>query len=196
MLLCTGLVAIVACQNVADDMPANTHEESVMDSAYLGEIVISPESQTRGNDNISSFDVTFKDDEEESNLKLKLRQSENEFGCVVGQEPSPAFYIVFTDDSGNNDTFMYLNADKQPLQKCHLSTTEDGEEVMISVIETYDNLPIVALTRGESWDECFSRRMGSSTGIVLTIMAGFVGPEGAAAVAAGAALSCALWTPY
>lgn len=93
------------------------------------------------------------------------------------------------------DKFLYLDKNKNVLQECSL-TQSSKNEFTIDVLHIYNFADNTSLTRSESWSDCFSRRMGSALGITMSVVAGFIGPEGTAAVAAAGALSCAIYDPF
>lgn len=192
LIMATGFMALVSCQNEeeAKNLSTDNHE---MEYAYLGELEIVPISKTR-NDIENIYEVTFKESDEISDLHILLIQNESEYGCNVDGDEEIDFYIKVLDPSMG--IYQYLNKEKDPLQEFSLIENDKAGEFILNVIKLYDNPMLISNTRSESWSDCFSRRMGSTTGIILNVVSGFAGPVGPLGVAAGAALSCAIWTPY
>ncbi|MDE6444881.1 MAG: hypothetical protein K2K64_10765 [Muribaculaceae bacterium] len=149
---------------------------------------------TKGLCETNEYTVTFQDEGEISPLHPLLIQNGTEFGCDIDGNGEIDFYIQFLQSDSSE--FLYLNANKEPLQECEIKKEGTMNQWDLSVVKMFDNPSITQNTRGEGWGGCFSRRMGSPTGIIMGAAASFIGPEGYAAVAVGAALSCLIWTPY
>ena len=106
--------------------------------------------------------------------------------------------------SANETELTYYNKEKTPLQTVliRISDTKATVDVIkvypANATEEHAKAELRAWFGGgrETWGRCFSRRMGSSTGITMTIIAGFVGPEGPAGIGIGAALSCVVYNPF
>lgn len=193
IVLLAGLVALVACQSEEEVLTPSQAEETELEYVYLGDVKITPISHSRSEgDNV--FTVIFQDDEEISPLNLTLTQNGSEYGCDINGSGDTAFFIKVMDSE--KGVYQYLNKNKEPLQEFSLTENKESHEFTLEVIKLFDNPTLMASSRAKSLSDCFSRRMGSTTGILLTITTAFLGPEGPAAVAAGAALSCAIWTPY
>lgn len=192
-VLLAGLVALIACQNEEDAINPAQADNSEMEYVYLGEVTVTPISNSRSEGD-GIYNVSFKDEDEISNLHLTLTQNGSEYGCDVDENGEIDFYIkVLNSTTG---IYQYLNKEKEPLQEISLHENAESNEFTLNVIKVFDNSTLIPQSRAESWSDCFSRRMGSTTGVILNIASAFIGPEGPAAVAAGAALSCAIWTPY
>ncbi len=193
IVLFAGLIALVACQSEEEILTPSQADETEMEYVYLGDVKITPISHSRS-EGENVFNVTFQDDDETSPLNLTLTQNGSEYGCDVNKNGEPDFFIKVIDSE--TGVYQYLNKNKEPLQEFSLTENKDSHEFTLNIIKLFDNPTLMPSSRAESLSDCFSRRMGSTTGILLTITTAFLGPEGPAAVAAGAALSCAIWTPY
>lgn len=197
-LLMVGLpLAISSCssyeeENVLDSQKGQTGN---LQNEYvsMGYLEISPLSTTRS-EAATIYSVNFNNENQKSMLHFDLIKPEgsNLYGCDMNGDGISDFYVQFLNRDMSE--FYYLDYHKKKLQKCSL-TKNGNNEFSINVLELYGT-PGNVLTRSESWSDCFSRRMGSSLGISMEIAAGFIGPEGSAAVAIGGALSCAIWDPF
>lgn len=197
-LLMVGLpLMISSCSSDKEDnvlnSPNGQTENLQNEYVSMGYLDISPLSTTRS-ETATIYSVNFNNENQESMLHFDLIKSKESYlyGCDMNGDGTSDFYVQFSNHDMSE--FYYLDCQKKKLQRCSL-TKNGNNEFGINVLELYGT-PACVLTRSESWSDCFSRRMGSSLGISMEIAAGFIGPEGSAAVAIGGALSCAIWDPF
>lgn len=196
-LLMVGLpLMISSCSSDKEDIlnsPNGQTENLQNEYVSMGYLDISPLSTTRS-ETATIYSVNFNNENQESMLHFDLIKSKESYlyGCDMNGDGTSDFYVQFSNHDMSE--FYYLDCQKKKLQRCSL-TKNGNNEFGINVLELYGT-PACVLTRSESWSDCFSRRMGSSLGISMEIAAGFIGPEGSAAVAIGGALSCAIWDPF
>lgn len=198
VLLMVGLPFMISsCSSDEEDnilnSPKGQTENPQNEYVSMGYMDISPLNATRS-ETANIYSVNFNNENRESMLHFDLIKSKESdfYGCDMNGDGTSDFYVQFLNRDMSE--FYYLDHQKKKLKKCSL-TRNSKDEFSINVLELY-GIPDSILTRSESWSDCFSRRIGSSLGITMEIAAGFIGPEGSAAVAIGGALSCAIWDPF
>lgn len=189
------LLTVVSC--TSDEEIVNKGDTNLANREFvsMGEMKVAPVAISRNNSE-RSFEVDFLNDTDKSMLSFYLTDCEENrlYACDVDKNGTKDFYVQFVNDDFSQ--FYYLDREQKVLQKCAFTRNSDGEFI-IEVLESYIQQTRALWGGGsESWSNCFSRRMGSATGVAMAIAAGFIGPEGTAAVAAGGALSCLLYNPF
>lgn len=197
ILLMMGLPLVVSsCSSDEDDKVLDGESSKNQSNEYvaMGYLNISPIVDARSAQE-QNYDVNFNNEKGQSMLHFNLIKSDDLalYGCDMDGDEKSDFYVEFTTPDMNS--FFYLDKDKKVLQECSLTINQNGEFV-IDVLQVYNTLDNTPITRAESWSDCFSRRMGSALGITMSVLAGFIGPEGSAAVAAAGAISCAVYDPF
>lgn len=196
LLIVSGFIFTSCSNSDEEDGLLNSENSQSLQNEYvtMGYLNISPTPNTRSNQ-VQNYDVNFDNDNGESMLHFNLLELNNShiYGCDMNGDETPDFYVKFI--SSKMDKFLYLDKNKNVLQECSL-TQGSKNEFTIDVLHIYNFADNTSLTRSESWSDCFSRRMGSALGITMSVVAGFIGPEGTAAVAAAGALSCAIYDPF
>lgn len=179
-----------------DNFESNKNEDNNKEIVDLGNITIDPIEFSRSTTNEIGYNLSFNDEDGNAMLQINLIENKNSniFGCDVEKDGIIDFYIQ--PIGANMDEFYYLDKDMTIIQKCAFKKNSNTEFEM-DVLEIYSNPNIDLYSRGESWSECFERRMGSTQGIIMTVTATVgLGNIGLVGVAIGGALSCAIWTPY
>ncbi|GEM_PF-4159160 len=194
-LLMIGLPLMVLSCTSNEDNVINEQELENTQNEYIsmGNLSLEPSTSTRSTA-LKSYNVNFTNEKGESMLHFNMITAEDTdlYGCDVDDDENSEFYVQFLN-SGVHE-FYYLDSQKKKLQKCSLDR-KDNEKFVINVLEQY-LMPSYVSTRTESWGDCFTRRMGSPLGVGMSVIAGFIGPEGTAAVAIGGALSCLLYDAF
>lgn len=195
------LLAVTLSSCSKKEEPNQVNEESqaeFRDEIHLGKISIAPTPGLRGTtESTDSQKVTFYNVRGEEGLSVYLNENGDLFSCDVDKDGSTDFFIKSTVVSENKTQATYYSKDKKPLQTVLITT--DGNTSTIDVIKIYPNSEARAFWGGgkESWGQCFSRRMGSPHGIIMSIASAYVpGGGGPVAVAIGGALSCVLYNPF
>lgn len=143
---------------------------------------------------LDQYTMTFYPSEEVAGLSVNITETSEGYAVDVDKDFLVDFYIESIQVM-QNQKFLVTYKDRQlkNLQKCLINIKDDVAE--LKVLDLYSPFSMNSKKSGsESWSNCFRRRMGSVTGIVLTVSAGFLGPWGGVSVATAAALSCVLYT--
>lgn len=195
-VLCGGAVLlsviclfVLSCSQEQETVQTDSGNQ-FYDLVSIGSIDITPKSTKSSF--TEEYNLSFSDENGDSMLEVGLSKSKDgkTYGCTVDSS-SIDFYVVFD----KNNIFYYQDKEGNMLQKCRLTLNPSSNEAKIDVLEIYDNeLTTKAVApQKETWNDCFSRRMGSSIGIIMTTTSAFFGPEATAGVAIGAALSCVVF---
>lgn len=161
----------------------------------LGDLFVDPILSTRSGD-LPRFSLTYVISEQTKGLTVSIAQTdENRYLCDANNDNIGDFFMTISpiEDTANSFEIIYEDVNQKNLQKANVCIT--GSQAIFDVIEIYSTQTRALFgDSDETWSECFSRRMGSTSGIIMTIGAGFLGPEGSAAVAVGGALSCLIYS--
>ncbi|PNE25294.1 hypothetical protein BHU16_02280 [Tannerella sp. oral taxon 808] len=199
------LSAVLVSCNKDDEPKPELGRNDVREEFSLGKYTIEPITVLRnGAGGENSSELTFYSTTGEKGLSVYLKTEGAYVQCDVDKDGCPDFFMTTKAVSANETELTYYNKEKTPLQTVLIRISD--ARAMVDVIKVYPanateehaKAELRAWFGGgnESWSDCFSRRMGSPHGIVMTIAAGFVGPDGSAAVGVGAALSCVIYNPF
>lgn len=159
----------------------------------LGEMSVTKVANTKSVTNNETYKVSFRDAENEEKFTFNMKKNliEDSYGCDIDNDGKLDLSVRF--DKENPNEFYYLDGNGIKIKKCKLFYDENNTNYVIDVIECYnfDNLPSTrGRNPGESFEDCWHRKMASTLGMVLSIVCSCVGPEGTAGVAIAAAIYC------
>lgn len=187
------LLSAISCSSIEEYRNPNDIKNDERDYVTMGHLNITPLNISRSENIANEFAISFKDDHNISILDFGVMAWNDKalFGCDADGDSNIDFFVKFLNTEMTE--FYYIDSQKNILQKC--SFIQNGDEFKITVLEIYTNRGVLS-SRAESWSQCFERRMGSTLGITMMVIAGLSGGVTAGAVAIGGALSCAIWTPF
>lgn len=189
------LLTLASCKSADTPNGVPTpNTSSPTEGVYLGHFSLSPSLRATETSDVKTLSFYSDSDSKGLSLDVYIIRPNELFGYDADLDGSIDFYAKLTDN--RLEHVIYLDSNQKELREFTVTMISDYE-VRFDPIGAYKPAPNLRGLFGgnESLKDCFERRMGSAHGLLMAAAANLIGPEGPLAVCAGAALSCAIWTP-